>query len=68
MLKKAGFIAYVRGKVTVLDRAGLESTSCACYQAIVAAYDSLLPAHPERSAHVSDTQSGQAAYLSANSP
>jgi CRP-like cAMP-binding protein len=68
MLKKAGFIAYVRGKVTVLDRAGLESTSCACYQAIVAAYDSLLPAPPERSAHVSDTQSGQAAYLSANSP
>jgi CRP-like cAMP-binding protein len=44
MLKKAGFIGYVRGKVTVIDRAGLESTSCACYQAILTAYDSLLPA------------------------
>jgi len=44
MLKKAGFIGYVRGKITITDRAGLESTSCTCYQAIVRAYDSLLPA------------------------
>jgi CRP-like cAMP-binding protein len=44
MMKKAGFIGYVRGKVTVIDRAGLESTSCACYQSILTAYDSLLPA------------------------
>jgi CRP-like cAMP-binding protein len=43
MLKKAGFIQYVRGQITVVDRAGLESTSCACYQATVQAYDSLLP-------------------------
>ena len=44
MLKKAGFIGYVRGKLTVIDRAGLQSTSCACYQAIITAYDSSLPA------------------------
>jgi CRP-like cAMP-binding protein len=44
MLKKAGFIGYVRGKITIIDRPGLESTSCACYQAILRAYDSLLPA------------------------
>jgi CRP-like cAMP-binding protein len=44
MLKKAGFIRYVRGKITIVDRPGLESTSCACYQAVVGAYDSLLPA------------------------
>ena len=43
MLKKAGFIGYVRGKITVVDRAGLESTSYACYQAIIRSYDSLLP-------------------------
>jgi hypothetical protein len=30
MLKKAGFIGYVRGKVTVIGRAGLESTWRAC--------------------------------------
>jgi CRP-like cAMP-binding protein len=43
MLKKAGFIRYVRGKITVIDRPGLESASCECYQAIIRVYDSLLP-------------------------
>jgi CRP-like cAMP-binding protein len=43
MLKKAGFIRYVRGKITITDRPGLESASCECYQAIIRVYDSLLP-------------------------
>jgi CRP-like cAMP-binding protein len=43
MLKKAGFIRYVRGKITVVDRRGLESASCDCYQSIIKVYDSLLP-------------------------
>src|SRR5271163_1254765 len=43
MLKKAGFIRYVRGKLTITDRSGLESASCACYGEIVRVYDSLLP-------------------------
>jgi CRP-like cAMP-binding protein len=43
MLKKAGFIRYVRGKLTIIDRPGLESASCECYQAINRVYDSLLP-------------------------
>jgi len=43
MLKRAGFIRYVRGMITVTDRAGLESAACDCYQAIVKLYDSLLP-------------------------
>jgi CRP-like cAMP-binding protein len=30
-LQRAGFIKYSRGKVTVLDRAGLEAAACACY-------------------------------------
>ncbi len=30
-LQRAGFISYSRGKITVLDRAGLESASCGCY-------------------------------------
>jgi len=47
MLKKAGFIRYVRGKVTVTDRAGLESAACDCYRAIIAVYDSVLPAAPK---------------------
>ena len=42
MLKKAGFIRYVRGQITVIDRAGLESAACECYQAIIRAYAALL--------------------------
>jgi CRP-like cAMP-binding protein len=43
MLKKAGFIRFVRGKITVIDRPGLESASCECYQAINRVYNSVLP-------------------------
>jgi CRP-like cAMP-binding protein len=43
MLKKAGFIQYVRGKITVIDRSGLESASCQCYRDILRVYDSVLP-------------------------
>jgi CRP-like cAMP-binding protein len=32
MLQKAGFISYHRGQITVVDRAGLEETTCECYQ------------------------------------
>jgi CRP-like cAMP-binding protein len=31
LLQKAGFIAYSRGQVTILDRAGLEDAACECY-------------------------------------
>jgi CRP-like cAMP-binding protein len=48
MLKKAGFIRYVRGKLTVIDRPGLESASCECYQAIIQVYNSVLPAAPKQ--------------------
>jgi len=30
-LQKAGFIRYTRGRITVLDRTGLESAACECY-------------------------------------
>lgn len=33
-LQKAGFISYKRGRITVLDRAGLESAACECYARI----------------------------------
>jgi len=48
MLKKAGFIRYVRGQLTIIDRPGLESASCECYQAIIRVYDSLLPGVPKK--------------------
>jgi CRP-like cAMP-binding protein len=33
-LQKAGFIRYRRGRVRIMDRAGLEGTTCECYMAI----------------------------------
>jgi CRP-like cAMP-binding protein len=33
-LQKAGLIRYTRGRITVVDREGLESTSCECYARI----------------------------------
>jgi CRP-like cAMP-binding protein len=34
ILQKAGLITYTRGKVTIENRAGLESASCECYEGI----------------------------------
>lgn len=33
-LQRAGLIRYTRGKITIVDRAGLESASCECYAQI----------------------------------
>jgi CRP-like cAMP-binding protein len=30
-LRKAGFIEYAQGRITILDRTGLEAASCECY-------------------------------------
>ena len=34
LFKKAGYIRYNRGRVTVVDLSGLESASCSCYKLI----------------------------------
>lgn len=34
ILQKAGFIRYSRGRITVLDRVGLEATTCECYLSV----------------------------------
>jgi CRP-like cAMP-binding protein len=41
-LKRAGLIEYSRGRVTILDRLGLESVSCACYEQIRKHYSLLV--------------------------
>ncbi|WP_349743037.1 Crp/Fnr family transcriptional regulator [Roseateles cavernae] len=42
-LQKAGLIRYARGRISVLDRAGLESRTCECYAVVKTEYERLLP-------------------------
>ncbi len=42
-LQDAGLITYRRGRITVLDRPGLEAQSCECYQVVKTEFDRLLP-------------------------
>jgi len=42
-LQAAGLIRYARGRVHVLDRAGLEERTCECYRVVKREYDRLLP-------------------------
>lgn len=41
-LQDAGLISYSRGQITLLDRAGLESAACECYQVLNRAFSSLI--------------------------
>jgi CRP-like cAMP-binding protein len=43
-LQAAGLIRYSRGRITVLDRGGLEARTCECYRVVKTEYDRLLPA------------------------
>jgi CRP-like cAMP-binding protein len=42
-LQDAGLIRYHRGNITVVDRPGLETRSCECYQVVKTEFDRLLP-------------------------
>ncbi len=45
-LQNAGLIRYARGRVSVLDRPGLEHRTCECYAVVKKEYDRLLPGLP----------------------
>jgi CRP-like cAMP-binding protein len=42
-LQKAGLIRYSRGRISVIDRPGLEKRTCECYAVVKKEYDRLLP-------------------------
>jgi CRP-like cAMP-binding protein len=48
-LQDAGLIHYSRGRITVVDRPGLEAQACECYKVVKKEFDRLLPdvAHHE---------------------
>jgi CRP-like cAMP-binding protein len=41
-LQRAGLISYHRGKVRILDAAGLERSSCVCYRITKAVYEHIV--------------------------
>ncbi len=45
-VQAAGLIRYSRGRITVLDRPGLEKRTCECYGVVKKEYDRLLPDKP----------------------
>ena len=42
ILQRAGLIEYVRGEMTILDRSGLEATTCECYEVVRGEFERLL--------------------------
>jgi CRP-like cAMP-binding protein len=46
ILQRAGLIHYVRGHVTIVDRAGLEAVSCECYSVIKTELDRVVRRAP----------------------
>jgi Mn-dependent DtxR family transcriptional regulator len=45
-LRKDGLIRYARGRISVLERRGLEQRACECYAMVKKEYSRLLPDHP----------------------
>jgi CRP-like cAMP-binding protein len=43
MLQAAGLINYTQGRISVLNRGGLENRTCECYAVVKKEYDRLLP-------------------------
>ena len=42
MIQKAGLIRYQRGRIRIVDRAGLEAGACECYETVRQEFDRLL--------------------------
>jgi CRP-like cAMP-binding protein len=54
-LQEAGLIRYHRGRITVMDRPGLEARVCECYEVVRKEFCRLLPEQPRRNASATPT-------------
>jgi CRP-like cAMP-binding protein len=45
-LQKAGLIRYQHGRITIIDRIGLENAACECYEAVAGEYRRMFGEHP----------------------
>jgi CRP-like cAMP-binding protein len=45
-LQKAGVIRYQHGKITIVDRVGLENAACECYESVAGEYRALFGEYP----------------------
>lgn len=45
-LQRAGVIRYQHGRITILDRVGLENAACECYEAVASENRALFGEHP----------------------
>lgn len=45
-LQRAGVIRYQHGKITIVDRVGLENAACECYEAVASEYRALFGEYP----------------------
>ena len=58
-LKRDGLIRYSRGRITLLDRPGLEETVCECYDVVKKEYERLITDIPKHDPlHVLGPSSG----------
>ena len=42
-LQARNLIAYARGRITIVNRAGLETAACGCHDAVVRHFECVLP-------------------------
>lgn len=49
-LQQEGYIRYRRGRITVLDRVGLEGYACECYSVVKSAFEQAFPQQKDREA------------------